>query len=68
MTIHQQILKDTDGNEIGVFMPMKDYNAILKMLEDGEDIRDFDAVEKTKEETIPFAQAIREIEAQRNDL
>ena len=47
MTLQKQILKDTDGNDIGVFMPMQDYKAIMKMLEDMEDVRDFDAAKES---------------------
>jgi len=68
MTLQKQILKDTDGNDIGVFMPMQDYKAIMKMFEDMEDVRDFDAANESGDEAIPFEQAINEIEARRNDL
>jgi hypothetical protein len=68
MTLQKQILKDTDGNDIGIFMPMQDYKAIMKMLEDMEDVRDFDAAKESEDEAIPFEQAINEIELQRNDL
>ena len=68
MTLQKQILKDTDGNDIGVFMPMQDYKTIMEMLEDMEDIQDFDAAKESEDEAIPFEQAISEIEALRNDL
>ena len=68
MTIHQQILKDTNGKDIGVFLPIKDYNAIMELLEDMEDLRDFDEAMKSDEKAIPFEQAISEIESSRNDL
>ena len=74
MTTHQQILKDTNGNDIGVFLPIKDYNAIMELLEDMEDVRDYELAKAKKEdivplrEAIPLKQAIREIESSRSDL
>ncbi|MBE0638021.1 MAG: hypothetical protein IH598_05850 [Bacteroidales bacterium] len=71
MTLHEQILKDKNGNNIGVFLPMADYEALLKTirdLEDFQDVKDFDLVKSSDEEIIPIEQAFIEIEAQRNDL
>jgi len=71
MTFHEQILKDKNGNSIGVFLPMADYEALLKIIrdfEDLQDVKDFDAVKASDEEIIPVEQAFKEIEAQRNDL
>ena len=42
-----QILKDINGNEIGVFLPMDEYERIMEVLEDIEDIKLYD---KAKEE------------------
>lgn len=58
MITHQQILKDTDGNNIGVFIPMRDYEAIIEMLEDADDIRDFEKEKIKKETVIPLQEAI----------
>ncbi len=71
MTIHEQILKDKNGNSIGVFLPMADYKALLKTIrdfEDLQDVKDFDLVKSSEDEIIPVEQAFEEIEAQRNDL
>lgn len=58
MITNQQILKDTDGNNIGVFIPMSDYEAIIEMLEDAEDIRDFEKAKTKNEAVIPLREAI----------
>ena len=71
MTIHHQILKDDNGNNLGVFLPMADYQsliAIIERIEDYEDILDFDLAEKSDDEIIPVEQAFKEIETRRNDL
>lgn len=60
MTTHQQILKDTNGNDIGVFLPIKDYNAIMELLEDMEDVRDFELAKARNEEKIPLREAINQ--------
>lgn len=71
MTLHEQILKDKNGNNIGVFLPMADYEVLLKTIrdfEDLQDVKDFDLVKSSEDEIIPIEQAFNEIEAQRNDL
>lgn len=71
MILHEQILKDKNGNSIGVFLPMADYEALMKVMrkmEDIEDIRDFDLIKSSDDEIIPIEQAFNEIEAERDDL
>ncbi len=58
MTTHQQILKDSQGNEIGVFLPIQDYKALMEMLEEQEDIEDYKLAMDKNEETIPLREAI----------
>jgi hypothetical protein len=57
--IHQQVLKDNQGNNIGVFLPMSDYEKILDQLEELEDIKAYDDTKKRNEETIPLREAIK---------
>ena len=59
MAFHQQILKDNNGNNIGVFMPYEDYEKIMDQLEELEDIRDFDAAKIKNEEIIPLKEAMK---------
>ncbi len=47
MVLNKQILKDNKGNDIGVFLPMDEYERIMEVLEDIEDIKLYD---KAKEE------------------
>jgi PHD/YefM family antitoxin component YafN of YafNO toxin-antitoxin module len=59
MAFHQQILRDNNGNNIGVFMPLEDYEKIMDQLEELEDIRDFDAAIVKNEEIIPLKEAMK---------
>jgi hypothetical protein len=68
MTFQPQIIKDADGNDIGVFIPKRDYDEIMEMLEEFEDAKDFDAAQGNNEQAIPVEQAFKEIEENRDDL
>lgn len=46
MTLNKQILKDNQGNEIGVFLPIDEYLKIIELLEDVEDIKLYDEAKK----------------------
>lgn len=65
MAIHQQILKDNNGNNVGVFVPFEEYQKILDKLEELEDIRDFDKAKIKNEDTIPLREA-RKLRMQKN--
>jgi hypothetical protein len=67
-TIEQQFIKDTQGQNIGVLLPIDKYNSMLKKLEEFNDIKAFDAAKSADDEIIPFDQAIKEIEEKRDDL
>ena len=60
MTLNKQVLKDKEGNEIGVFLPMDDYEKIIDQLEELEDIKAYDDAVESQEETIPLREAIKE--------
>lgn len=55
---HQHI-KDANGKDIGVFLPIEDYKKMLEELEELEDIRAFDEAKNKNEETIPLREAIK---------
>lgn len=46
MTLNRQILKDNQGNEIGVFLPMDEYQKIIELLEEIADIKLYDESKK----------------------
>nr|NQU92116.1 hypothetical protein [Bacteroidota bacterium] len=59
MAFHEQILKDNNGNELGVFLPISDYEKMLQQIEELEDIKDFDEARAKNEETILLKEAIK---------
>ena len=63
-----QYITDTKGRKVSVILPMRDYNKMIEELEELADIRAYDEAKANGEESIPFEQAIREIEAKRDDL
>ena len=63
-----QFITDTKGRKVSVILPMRDYNKMIEELEELADIRAYDEAKANGEESIPFEQAIKEIEAKRDDL
>jgi hypothetical protein len=66
--IRQQFIEDNQGNRIAVLMPIDQYNKMLEQLEEIEDILAYDTAKAQDDEVIPFDQAVREIEKDRDDL
>ena len=60
----EQYVVDENGNRIGVILDIADYQHLLEELEELDCIRVYDAV-KASDESIPFAQAVAEIEQPR---
>ena len=54
-----------DGKKNEVVIDIKDYQKILEDLEELESIRAYDAAKESKDEAIPFTQAINEIEQEK---
>jgi hypothetical protein len=61
----KKYIVDEKGERVAVLLEMEEYAGILAELEELESIRAFDAAKASKEEAIPFDQAIREIEQKR---
>lgn len=59
----EQFVLDEHGNRTGVLMSLQRYYELLEAQEELEAARAFDAAKAGDDETIPFDQAIREIEA-----
>jgi len=60
-----QFVSDDKGNKIAVILPMEEYKRICEKLEELESIRAYDAAKASKDEVIPFEQAVEEIERSR---
>jgi len=62
---HKTYLVDEKGERVGVLLDMDEYRNVLADLEELESLRAFDAAKASKDEAVPFDQAIREIEQDR---
>ena len=60
--LNQQFVVDEKGNRTGVILSIDQYRRILEDLEEFESIRAYDAAKASADATIPFSQAVREIE------
>ena len=58
----ERYLVDAKGTRIAVVLSIEEYHHILSELEELESIRAYDAAKASKDEAIPFEQAIKEIE------
>ena len=63
-----QYITDAKGRKVSVILPMRDFNKMIVELEELADIRAYNEAKASGEESIPFEQAIKEIEAIRHDL
>jgi hypothetical protein len=61
----ERFLVDGDGNRVGVVLDMAQYQKLLEEVEELEAIRAYDEAKASRDEAIPFEQAIREIEQRR---
>ena len=61
----QRYLVDEDGNRVGVFLDIAEYQELLEEVEELESIRAYDAAKSSRDEAIPFEQAVAEIERDR---
>ena len=52
------------GNRVGVLLHLEDYRKLLEELEELESIRAYDAAKAFGDETIPFEEAVAEIETE----
>ncbi len=65
LKIKERYIVDEDGCRVGVLLGIEDYQRLLEELEELECIRAYDAAKASKDEVIPFEQAIAEIEQTR---
>lgn len=61
-TSRDQFVIDESGNKTAVLLRIDRYSELLEAQEELEAIRAYDEAKASKDETIPFAQAIKEIE------
>ena len=65
LDIRDQYITDQAGERIGVILDLPTYRKLLEALEELEELRAFDEAIEASDETIPFDQAVAEIERDR---
>lgn len=60
--IKERYVVDENGSRVGVLLNVDDYRRLLEELEELESIRAYDVAKASKDEVIPFEQALAEIE------
>jgi len=65
LEIKERYLIDENDNRIGVLLSIEDYRLLLEELEELESIRAYDEAKSSGEKSIPFDQALVEIERDR---
>ncbi|MCW3115853.1 MAG: hypothetical protein JWR18_4249 [Segetibacter sp.] len=53
------VVTNEKGKQVGVLVPLKDYEKMIKALEDAADERAYSKAMRRKEETVPLREAIR---------
>jgi len=62
VTIHLQYVVDQNQKRKAVLLPLAEWERIVEDLEELDDIRAYDEAKSGSQETVPFEQAVREIE------
>ncbi len=62
ITIHPEYVFDEANSPKAVILPFAEWKKVIDELEELDDIRAYDIAKSTSQETIPFEQAVREIE------
>ena len=64
LTIHPKYVVDSKKQPKAVLLPFSDWEKVLAELEELDDIRAYDQAKTASQKSIPFDQAIREIQAE----
>ena len=60
--VHPEYIVDEKSNRKSVVLPYQEWEEILEEMEELEEIRAYDVAKTEDDETIPFNQAVKEIE------
>ena len=62
LKVHPQYIKDANGNKSMVVLPAKEFDVIMEVIEDMEDVRLYDEAQKNDDgERIPMEEAFKMI-------
>jgi PHD/YefM family antitoxin component YafN of YafNO toxin-antitoxin module len=65
LKLKERYVVDGQGNRISVVLDVADYQELLEELEELESLRAYDAAKASRDQAVPFEQAIAEIESDR---
>jgi len=67
VNFHPQFIVDENQNQRAVIVPFEEWKKIVEELEELEDIRAYDKAIKNKHNSIPFEEAVKELEEEYGD-
>lgn len=67
VTIHKDYVIDSKGNKKAVLVPLSEWEQILEVLEELDDIKTYDKVKSQPSDPIPFDQAVEELKKGRSN-
>jgi len=62
VSLHPEFIIDENKNTKAVLLPVSEWKKIIEELEELEDIRAYDKAKSFPQDSIPFEQAVREIQ------
>ena len=62
LTIHPEFVVDKEQRTRAVLLPMGDWEKVIEELEELDDIREYDRAKSASQESVPFDQAVHEIQ------
>jgi PHD/YefM family antitoxin component YafN of YafNO toxin-antitoxin module len=62
ITIHPKYVIDENDQKSAVLLPVAEWERVVEDLEELDDIRTYDAVKSMPHDSVPFEQAVREIQ------
>jgi PHD/YefM family antitoxin component YafN of YafNO toxin-antitoxin module len=65
LTINPKYITDQVGNKISVILSLKEFETMMEMLEDLEDVRLYDQVKNSEDPSIPIDEAFEMIDSLR---
>ncbi len=68
MSIKEQIVVDKKGKAVAVQIPLNQYKKLLELAEEMKDIKAYDRAIKRNHSFVPFAEAVKELKAQRKKV
>lgn len=66
LTVHPEYVVDEDKRTKAILLPIVEWERIVNELDELDDIRAYDKATASPEESIPFDQAVREIQEEYN--